>query len=525
MKKITFNSIVLPSSGSHLLAPRILKSYLVDKGYARYFDILLDLYFTDTDNKTIADKILKKNPSIAAFSVYSWNVLKIKEISSFLKKENQEIFIILGGPYATYAAKELMQSCPIDFIVKGPGEDVLCSVLTSLYNGQSDLSDIPNLVFKKQGRVIQTKEEYLFDVSKQTYELSVHEGEYAIFYYETSRGCPFKCRYCTWNASLGKIIYYSKEKIEKDINAIFSLPYVKYLALCDSDLFLNTKHGVWVLKLIRRLNAKRRSESMGQINLLFEINPEFLDEESMREIIYLPEGLNIISCGLQTQDELVNHLYLNRPYNKQKYKKNLARLFKMAKENNVPERVKKTITIEVIYGLPGDSLQGFKKTIEFMLSELKVTNFICFCFEVLPGSYFWEHADDYNMICEKTPPHHLVRSNDFSKQDMEDARRLVFFMYLFANMFKGIMRYVENKISNNRLEVYEKIIDMISGTYPEFVSDIYEKYHHEDENETLLKMMRRQMDKKYSNIRQNIIKQAREIIKQTQASFKTTSDE
>ncbi len=75
------------------------------------------------------------------------------------------------------------------------------------------------------------------------------------------------------------------------------------------------------------------------------------------------------------------------------------------------------------------------------------------------------------------------------------------------------MRFVDHKIPDRRLKVYEKIIDRISRNHPTFFSDLYRRYHHEDENETLLNMMKYQMDKKHSALRYEITRDAREIVK------------
>ena len=72
-------------------------------------------------------------------------------------------------------------------------------------------------------------------------------------------------------------------------------------------------------------------------------------------------------------------------------------------------------------------------------------------------------------------PHYLISSDTFSAQDMEAAEKLVFFMYLFSTIFKGIMRFVEKKIPHGRFAVYEKIIEHMTREFPGFFSDLYER--------------------------------------------------
>lgn len=171
------------------------------------------------------------------------------------------------------------------------------------------------------------------------------------------------------------------------------------------------------------------------------------------------------------------------------------------------------ILIEIMHGLPGDSYEGFRKTLDFLLAEPNIIHFISYRFQVLPGSYFWEHAKESHLVYEKDPPHYLVSSRTFSREDLEKSERLIFFLYLFCNVFKGIMRFVEKNVTNNHLRVYEQIINHLSLNYPKLVSDLLANYHPTDEDETLIKMFNYQTEKNFLKLKFQIIREAREIIK------------
>jgi hypothetical protein len=255
------------------------------------------------------------------------------------------------------------------------------------------------------------------------------------------------------------------------------------------------------------------------IQIAFEINPEFLNDKIIESLLQSPIPFNIISCGLQTIDEEVSLRHLNRRINIEKYAGNLRRLHERARETRQYGEIKKCINIEIIYGLPGDTLEGFKRTIDFLLFHLGVSHFICFHFEVLPGSYFWNHCEEHGLVYEPEPPHYLISSNTFSKKDIAEAQQLVFFMYLFCTVFKGILRFVHRNVQEEQVKVYEMIIEMMTRDYPEVVKEMHELYHHEDENETLIQLMKYQSDKKHNRVKINIITDARNIVKQHIASL------
>jgi len=512
--RISFNSIAPPNSSSHFLALRQLKSYLAHQGVAHHFDIRFNLFSTDTPASEIVREISAQRVEMAAFSVYTWNVSHVLEIGTCLHKEKDPVITVAGGPYVTFMADKLAMDGAIDLLVKGAGEEVFSRILTHYFlNGSRDFRHIPNLLYQHNGTLVKTTEDHCFDVGQQHYQLMVEDGDSDIFYYETSRGCPYRCRYCTWSTSNGTIRFYPREKIQADLSAVFSLPHVRHLGLCDSELFINREHGLWVLREIKRLNQRRRREGLPEINLSFEINPQRIDQEIIDELVDLPLGVNFISCGLQTIDEQVNRDHLGRIFDKDIYFRNLTQLFATAQKKGRLEQARKTIFIEIMHGLPGDTYEGFRKTVDYLLTESEISHFISYRLQVLPGSYFWKNAQLYELEYEEAPPHYLVSNSTFSEQDLEQAERLLFFIYLFSMVFKGIMRFVENKVTTNHLRVYEAIMDHLTSHYPELISTLRADYNPSNEDETIIKMVKYQTDRQFVPLKSRITREARDIIR------------
>lgn len=512
MKNLSLNSIV-PSSKSysgmytHYLALRELKSYLNHKGIGHCFHITLNLFTDDLPPEEIAGKILGQACDIAAFSVYPWNVASIKGVYPLLKRNRRPVFIALGGPYVTFTAKRWMDDGLLDLIVIGEGEEPFFHVADRLKDDEYDFREIPNLLFRRGGETIATERTYDFDVSRQDYPLLVDDGHSETFIYETSRGCPFECRYCTWDSS-GKrhMRFYPKQKIEGDLEVIFSLPHVTNLLLCDSDLFLNRRHGLRLLRCARRLNIERKNRGLPEICLAFETNPEQVDNEIIEEIKKLPIRGNTITLGLQTLDAHVNKIHLNRPFREQKYLRNLKHLHKRLKKNNL-------ISVEIIYGLPGETYEGFRRTVERLVSEMPTLFIMYFPFLVLPGSYFWDHGEDYGLIYEEDPPHYLISSNTFSEKDMHMAKRTAFFMLMFATFLRGIGRVVAKNIEQDRMQVYEKIMDHITDNYRDFVSVFFPLFEKHGESSMIFIIEEGIKSGKYLEMRYKMVNEAREIVR------------
>lgn len=106
------------------------------------------------------------NPKIIGLSLHwhhqSYDVI---EIAKLIKKAKPECFIILGGLTASYFHREIIQSFSfIDGVIRGDGEVPFIVLLSKrLRNKETNLFDIPNLTWRKDGEVISNNISYIAD--------------------------------------------------------------------------------------------------------------------------------------------------------------------------------------------------------------------------------------------------------------------------------------------------------------------------------------------------------------------------
>ena len=509
MKTISFNSISKYDS-YHILAFYVLKSYLSHKGIAKYFDFYFNLFFQDTSNQEIADKILSQKKDITAFSVQIWNYHEVKDTCRIIKQKMPDTFILLGGPYAGFMADYFMSEGLADLIVRGAGEDAFFQLMDKIRKHDFDFSDIPNLIYRKNGKIIKNKQIYGFDLSMQNYPLIFDAEPLEHVGYEASRGCPNKCRYCTWSdpERETKLTFYPVEKVKDDLTRIYMNPKIKRVFIIDSDLFLSTKRGLHILNLHKNLNAGRKENGYERIFLECQTNPERLNDKTIKQIGELDLDDLYMGCGLQSINEEVNNVYINRKFNKKEY---------IRKLNLLQDTLYQGVGVSAIYGIPGDNYEGFRKTVDFLLSELKIKskrNYASSIYRlrVLPGSYFRYHADDFGLVFDSKPPCFAVKCDTFSEEDMAKAKQLTMFVYIFYTVLKEIRIFVEKKVSRNRLNVYEKIIEHIIKNYPDFVSVFVDLYKDSEDTQFVVSLQNRDLYIDHIKTRRKIIKQAKEIV-------------
>lgn len=168
------------------------------------------------------DLILEKKPDLLFFTVHGVNHVVLLKLSERIKKERPSCVIVVGGVGPTLSATEAISRCAnIDVIVKGEGEPVLKDLLSALL-GHGDLSNVPSIVYREDGKVVENPrlrleksesipspdyslvriEDYVAHNKKHPY---IHPGFMLV---ESGRGCPYRCIFCAPAKMWGSVVRY-----------------------------------------------------------------------------------------------------------------------------------------------------------------------------------------------------------------------------------------------------------------------------------------------------------------------------
>jgi radical SAM superfamily enzyme YgiQ (UPF0313 family) len=146
-------------------------------------------------------------PQIAGLSALTIESEKMHQIAREIKKVNNKIKIIAGGPHPTSYPEDTLKNDAIDFVVSGEGERTIIDLISSLNNGYHNIPGIcyRNGTIRKTGErePINNLDELPFpawdlvDINKYSRRLSMSMVGFrrymGIF---TSRACPYRCIYC-----------------------------------------------------------------------------------------------------------------------------------------------------------------------------------------------------------------------------------------------------------------------------------------------------------------------------------------
>ena len=356
----------------------------------------------------IADRICGKGiPSFALFSVYVWNRNLLEEAAKILKQLYPEILTLAGGPEVTANPSSFKN---FDYTVSGAGEIAmpeLISILQCCKEGDSSaVSQLPQGVYTaKIEREISKANCRAFPPELNTISSPYLDGtldpaEYGGALWELARGCPFKCSYCYESKGEKKIQYFPMERIEKELE-LFNQKKISQVFVLDPTYNASKKRAAELLHLIA-------NKAPGMF-FYFEARAEFIDRELAAAFTKIPCALQF---GLQSADPEVLK-YVNRTLDKKLFTRNIGYL----------NEAGAIFGFDLIFGLPKDTLEGFRKSVDFALN-LYPNNLETFCLSVLPGTDLADSAEELGLEYEKSAPYHVLKTDRFSESDLKKAEKI-----------------------------------------------------------------------------------------------------
>lgn len=343
-------------------------------------DICRDLFLTGAD--------------CIAFSCYIWNIEMVLKIASALKKANPGLKIILGGYEVMYDCEDIMSKNPqIDAVIRGEGEVTLREYLLAL-DDKMELSSVYGLTYKEGGEVVSNPDRTkLCDLESLpfVYDESIEEFKNKIIYYESSRGCPYRCTYCISGHSSG-VRFLSAPRVKKELKFFMEhgVPLVKFV---DRTFNANPRRAVEILNYI----ADNPSDTVFHMELAGDI----INDEMIEAVSRVRKDSLRFEIGVQTTN----------PHTMEAIERNISfpKLSRAVKALLATGRVH--VHLDLIAGLPKENLLSFKKSFEDVIMLRPHVLQLGFL-KLLKGSKIRAQEEMYNYRYSDAAPYEVI-SNDF----------------------------------------------------------------------------------------------------------------
>lgn len=132
----------------------------------------------------------------------SLNWPSAKLLVEIINQSDTDIPIIVGGIHGTLHDKHILEHTPIDYVVRGEGEETLPELLRAM-EGKVEIRSVKGLTYRRQNGSLGHNPDRDLLSPQQLTELPdpawdlLPTGVYQSLSIESSRGCLFKCAFCS----------------------------------------------------------------------------------------------------------------------------------------------------------------------------------------------------------------------------------------------------------------------------------------------------------------------------------------
>jgi radical SAM superfamily enzyme len=284
-----------------------------------------EIYHNVNENyDTVLIDIINRNPDKLLLSLYIFNVLFVKKLISDIKVKLPLCTIIVGGPEAD-------EDFDCDYVIMGEGEKALYNLLV---NGSDK-----KLIFEDK---IKNLDEIPSPYTKER----IINSKNKLIYYESTRGCPFKCTYCMASLSNG-VRYFSLDRVKSDLVNLVNWG-AKIIKFTDRTFNANIARTNQIFQFI--LDNFADSSACFHV----EVGGDLFTQSTLDILKKMPVGLVQMEAGVQTLN-YESLKAIKRVFLKEKFVNNISQILSY---KNIH------LHLDLIAGLPYDTLETFKQSFD-----------------------------------------------------------------------------------------------------------------------------------------------------------------
>lgn len=362
-------------------------------------------YNINQDPQVILADLALQNPDVVGFSCYIWNIEIILPLISNLRKVCPNTTIVLGGPEVSFDVNHWLDTyAPIDFLIAGEGEEALRRFLEEHEKSDrklrpTQLEGIPGLVYRDEQRVIQNPQVPL-DLGEipPIYEGDLSELQNKIVYYETTRGCPFRCAYCL-SSVMGRVREFPRDRSKEELRKLASIG-VEQVRFVDRTFNYDSKRAYELMEFMIELDTTTRFQ--------LEVSGDILTEPILELLKRAPENRFQFEIGVQSTNESTLEAVSRHS--------NLERLREVVHFLKTETTVR--VLLDLIAGLPEEGFERFGESFDYVYA-LKPDRIHLGFLKLLRGSRLREEADSFGCVYTDQAPYEVLYTKDLSFAEIQ----------------------------------------------------------------------------------------------------------
>jgi radical SAM superfamily enzyme YgiQ (UPF0313 family) len=441
--------------------------------FVYYQELIERVEYTETLSQLRALKA-----SILCLSCYVWNMGLIKRLVRDLLKDPSIEKIILGGHQVSHHITQYFDSSEAKIIViNGQGEIPFRAILQRLIDS-GDVAGLQGVSAYIGGELWNGGEAQMIDdldsIPSPFLGGQFDRMAHPITTFETNRGCPYKCTFCTWGGDTLKVAKFSLDRVKEELDWIAKKSVI-FIMLADANWGMLPR-DVDISEYMARLKKER-----GFPWIVYMASAKNTPSRSLACIEKLHEGGVLASQALGIQSMNPGTLELVD----RKNIKNAAyiELFQQLKARKIDS------FCELIWPLPGETLEtlkaGFEQLLELGAGTITMHPTVLINNARLTAQAAEHEIDSSDSDDWKSELKIVQETKYASSTDVDEGRWFFYGYFLLANCdpHRALLRYLKKMTGKRYADIISSFTEYIRedesrSSYADCVRGIFRDNRH-----------------------------------------------
>jgi anaerobic magnesium-protoporphyrin IX monomethyl ester cyclase len=430
-------------------SPLLILAAYVEKEFPELEIEILDSQAEQLSWSGLEKRIESSKPSMLLTSGFTCNAFTCARTCEITKKVDEKIITVAGGIHFSFTPEESLINYPeIDIIVRGEGELTLVDLIKTLNNG-GKLNKVKGISFRHKKDIVHTPSRpliknldslpypayHLVEDYLKKYHFTMMAGRntrYMIL--ETSRGCEYKCSFCTqWNHWGSTWRTKSTKRIADEIEHLNETYGGVFLWLTDDHVNLRVR-GKQLYEELRHRRCK------DDIMLFFQARTD--DVAHNTDLIAKLRDVSVywILCGVETDSEETL-----KEYKKDITKSDAYTAMKIMNENDIFAQAM------FVIGARRDTRESIERLRQFSM-DIAPDIAIYTALTPFPGTIYYETAKkngwiedtnyaNYDMV------HAIMPTETLTKKEVQEE-----LWRCYQDFYGSIHKGIAGVLSKNKLK-------------------------------------------------------------------------
>ena len=328
----------------------------------------------------VLNKLKKDPPDIIGISSVTEDFTKATECAKSLK-ELFKVPIIVGGVHISSMPESLPEY--FDIAVLGEGEETMGELLKLISENGLDkqyLSGIGGIAYHQDGQVrITAARDLIGNMDTIPFPEREEFVRRGFFHILTSRGCPYRCSFCSSSLFWNKIRFFSPSYVVEEIKFLIFKFGARHISIWDDIFIINIGRFKKIVDLIQKENIHK------QVSFGCSVRANLINDETCS----LMKSMNVTHVGLGLESGSEKMLkYLKKGSVKVEDNKRAVDLLK---------HYGFTIKGSFIIGSPDETEEDIIDTLDF-IRHSRLDGGIANLAVPYPGTEFWQYASKRGLV-------------------------------------------------------------------------------------------------------------------------------